>query len=197
MSSREAGLSLTEAVAVAAVIGLGLALALPALADLRGAALTAAGARRLAVTLQSLRWKSVAAASAHGLLFGRDAAGWYWHEVRDGNGNGLRAAEVRSGTDATLSGPHRLETLTAPARLGFPPGGPVAAIPPASGVLDPGDPIRFGASDLVAFSPLGTSSSGSLFVTDGRSRLYAVVLFGRTGRITVRRFDVARARWVS
>jgi len=55
--------------------------------------------------------------------------------------------------------------------------------------------VRFGRSDLVSFSPFGSSSSGTLYVTDGRRGLFAVVLFGPTARLRVWRFRPEERRW--
>jgi hypothetical protein len=99
--------------------------------------------------------------------------------------------------DRTLSGPHRLEDLVEKVRLGFPPGGPFPRIPPEVGTIgDTSDPVQFGVSDLVAFSALGRSSSGTLYVTDGGSQLYAVVLFGPATRARVWRYEPRSRRWI-
>jgi len=156
---------------------------------------TAAAAREFAVLFQALRWKSVSENRNVGLFFEKPANDWLWWVVRDGNGNGLRSAEVRNGTDIKSSGPHRLETAHRGVRLGFPAGQAVPAIPPQRGILATNDPIRFGRSDLISFSPRGRSSSGTLFVTDGRHRLYGVRLYGATTRIRVWRWDDREMRW--
>lgn len=193
---RDRGYSLAELLLVLAVIAVSLAVSLPALARLGSTARTAAAARHLALTLHALRWKSVSLSRGHGLLFEQDAAGWHWHEVQDGNGNGLRTSEVKNGTDRTLSGPHRLGRKHGGIRLGFPPGGAIPRIPPRAGWLAPSsDPIRFGRTDLVAFTPLGTSSSGTVYVTDGRDELYGVLLFGPTARVRVWRYTRERGAW--
>jgi hypothetical protein len=57
------------------------------------------------------------------------------------------------------------------------------------------DPVRFGRSDLVSFTPVGSASSGTLYVTDRRHALFAVVLFGPTARLRVWRFVPAERRW--
>jgi hypothetical protein len=193
---RSPGLGLAEALASLVVVALLAMIVLPASADLRRAGLTAAAARDLAVRFHALRWKSVARHRHHGLFFSREGEAWVWFEVSDGNGNGLRTAEIRDGTDPTLSGPHRLSDRLAPVRMGFPPGGRIPRIPPRRGYVDDlDDPVRFGRSDLVSFSPLGASSSGTLFVTDGRNELYGVVLFGPTARVRVWRYDRRTRQW--
>ena len=138
---------------------------------------------------------------SHGLYFEELAGRWAWREVVDGNGNGLRTAEVRSGTDPTLSGPHRLEHRVAGVRLGFIPGLVVPRIPPRRGSIDSSsDPVRFGRSDLVSFSPLGSASSGTLFVTDDRDELFdeAVRFVVQNGQASTsmiqRRFRVGFSR---
>ena len=55
--------------------------------------------------------------------------------------------------------------------------------------------MRFGRSDLISFGPLGTASGGTLYLTDSRHRLYAVVLYGRTARVRVWRYDTREGRW--
>ena len=156
---------------------------------------TAAAAREFAVLFQALRWKSVNENRNVGLFFEQSAGAWHWFEVGDGNGNGLRSAEVRNGTDVKRSGPHRLETTHRGVRLGFPTGQTVPDIPPRTGVLGGTDPIRFGRSDLISFSPRGRSSSGTLFVTDGRHRLFGVRLYGAATRIRVWRWDDREMQW--
>ncbi len=190
------GFGLTELLVVLAAIALALLVSLPALARLGSGARAAAAARNLALTFHALRWKSVSLNAGHGLLFEQDAAGWRWLEVRDGNGNGLRTAEVRSGTDRTLSGPHRLGDKHPRIALGFPPGGPIPRIPPRPGSLSPSDdPVRFGHTKLVSFTPLGTSSSGTVYLTDGRDELFGVLLFGPTARVRVWRYTRTGGAW--
>ncbi|NIP98513.1 MAG: hypothetical protein GWO24_35935, partial [Akkermansiaceae bacterium] len=45
------------------------------------------------------------------------------------------------------------------------------------------------------FGPLGGSTSGSLFVSDGRGGHAAVVLAGTTGRLRVWSFEPSAQRW--
>src|SRR5258706_3444284 len=151
------------------------AVALPAAAMLRDGGRAAAGARTMATLLSAQRWKSVAGHRVRGLQFRRDASGWTWREVADGNGNGLRTADILRGIDPVLSPDDALGRQVQDVTLGFPPGGPYPEAPPGTQTLGVGDdPVRFGRSTLVSFSPVGSASSGTLYVTDGRRGLFAV-----------------------
>jgi type II secretory pathway pseudopilin PulG len=193
---RHEGFSAIEAVVVVAIVGIALSISVPALSSLRENGRTAAGARVLAMELNRMRWESVAHHRPRGLFFERVSGGWGWSVVEDGNGNGLRTAEIRRGVDRRVSGPHRLEDRVENVRLGFPPGGPFPRIPPRAGVITGvDDPVQFGRSDIVAFSPLGRSSSGTLYVTDGRRGLFGIVLYGPSSRVRVWRYDPEGRQW--
>jgi hypothetical protein len=181
--------------AVVTLVGIVALIAVPQAAALAENGRAAAAARQIATTMQALRWQAVAMNRHHGLLFDRDARGWYWLVVRDGNGNGLRTAEVRGGVDPVLSGPHRPEDQVSGTALGYPGAGSFPDIPPRSGTVGGADPVRFGRSDLVSFSPEGSASSGTVFVTDRRNALYGVVLFGPSCRARVWRYDRRVGRW--
>ncbi|MBZ5640534.1 MAG: hypothetical protein LAO51_17485 [Acidobacteriia bacterium] len=192
----DAGTTLAEILVVVAILAAAAIVAVPAGADLLSSARAEAGAREMATTFSALRFKSVALRRYRGLLFERRGRDWVYFEVEDGNGNGLRTAEVRSGVDRTVSGPHRLEDDVEKATPGVPPGGPFPEVPPGSARVDEtSDPVQFGSSDLVSFSPAGSASSGTLYVTDRRNGLAAVVLYGPTARVRVWRFDPWRRRW--
>jgi len=190
------GYTLAELLAVLAIVAMAVAVALPAAALLRDGGRAAAGARTMATLLSAQRWKSVAGHRVRGLQFRRVGSGWSWREVADGNGNGLRTAEITLGVDPVVSDDATLERLVEHVTLGFPPGGPYPEAPPGTELLAAGDdPVRFGRSDLVSFSPVGAASSGTLYVTDGHRALFAVVMLGPTARLRVWRFNPEARRW--
>ena len=66
----------------------------------------------------------------------------------------------------------------------------VPAIPPDTGFLS-GDPIQFGSSDLLSFSPIGTATAGTFYlagegaqaavrVTPGSARVRLMICRGKT-----------------
>jgi prepilin-type N-terminal cleavage/methylation domain-containing protein len=190
------GYTLAELLAVLAIVAMAVAVTLPAAAMLRDGGRAAAGARTMATILSAQRFKSVTGHRVRGLQFRRIGDTWTWREVADGNGNGLRTAEITRGVDPVLAADDSLGHLVQDVKLGLPPGGPFPEAPPGTDLLNPGDdPVRFGRSDLVSFSPVGSASSGTLYVTDGRAGLFAVVLYGPTARLRVWRFIPRERRW--
>jgi hypothetical protein len=116
----------------------------------------------------------------------------YYSTYQDGNGNGVRSAEIASGVDRRIAGPIRLDAGAADVRVGINPN--VPAPPPDQGVLDPGDPIRFGPSNMLSFSPLGTATPGTFYlagetlqagvrVTAGSSRVRLMICRGQVWRV--------------
>lgn len=190
------GYTLAELLAVLAILAIAVAVTLPAAAEIRDAGRAAAGARRMATLFSAERWKGVTQGRSIGFQFRSTPSGWVWREVADGNGNGLRSAEIARGVDTVVAAETTLEASVPHVTLGFPPGGPFPEAPPGTGLLRAGDdPVRFGRSTIVSFSPVGSATSGTLYVTDGQSGLYAVVLFGPTTRLRVWRWDRRELRW--
>jgi type II secretory pathway pseudopilin PulG len=103
-----------------------------------------------------------------------------WYAVyQDGNNNGIRAVDITTGKDRRISGPFPLTSGAPGVRVGFNPG--VPALPPDSGILT-GDPIRFGTSDTLSFSPLGTATPGTFYLA-GDSAQAAVRVTGGSARV--------------
>ena len=103
----------------------------------------------------------------------------------DGNGNGIRRADVNSGVDKKIRGPWRLSRQFPGVRYGSP-----------SQDLTKGFPgLRIGRSKILSFSPLGQSTSGTLFLSNRFGSIHAIVVLGATGRVRVAKYH--RGRWVS
>ena len=116
-----------------------------------------------------------------------DGGGWTLSTYADGNRNGVRSAEIVAGIDRRVTGPRQLTTGSGDVRVAINPGTP--AIPPDRGPLDPTDPIKFGQSNMLSFSPLGTATPGTFYlagahaqaavrVTPGTSRVRLMVCRG-------------------
>jgi len=62
--------------------------------------------------------------------------------------------------------------------------------------LEPGDdPLRIGNTSLLTFSPVGSATSGTLYVAAHRGPQMAIRVFGATGRVRVLMFDARTRQW--
>jgi prepilin-type N-terminal cleavage/methylation domain-containing protein len=103
-----------------------------------------------------------------------------WYAVyQDGNHNGVLSEDIAAGRDRRIAGPFPLTTGAPDVRVGINPGTP--APPPDSGLLS-GDAIRFGRSDILSFSPVGTATPGTLYLA-GDSAQAAVRVVGGSARV--------------
>ena len=100
----------------------------------------------------------------------------------DGNRNGVLSADIAAGRDRRIAGPRPLDAGLAGVRVGINPG--VPAIPPDSGTLDPADPSRFGRSNMLSFSPMGTATPGTFYLA-GDSAQAAVRVTPESARVRI------------
>ncbi len=192
-----AGFTLLELLTVLAVLGVVLTLGVPALVHATSRLRVNLAASEAAAALQRARLLAVRSNAHVAVRFEATANGPVtWALYADGDGDGVRWRDVQRGTDTTLQAPLPLRRTGASVHLGFPPG------PPPRDPADPdrrlarrGDPIRLGRSDMVSFGPMGASSSGSLYFTDGERSLAAVRIFGHTGKVEVLSYDPTTETW--
>jgi type II secretory pathway pseudopilin PulG len=114
---------------------------------------------------------------------------------RDGDGDGVLNKDIDAGVDRPLGAPRRLANLGRGVGFGFPPGRAPADPSSPGHPLNVSDPIRFNSSDLASFSALGTSTPGSLYLTDGVGRLVAVRVANRAGKVRVLTWVPERRIW--
>jgi hypothetical protein len=151
-------------------------------------------ARHLAATLQRERLEAVRTSRVSGLRFRDDGAGGIVFEpVADGNGNGLRVAELDAGIDWLRGGPVRIGDAFAGVRFAIPDAVPGIDGGPALGAGS--DPVRLGGT-ILAFSPAGGATSGTLYLSSADRRQLAVRVLGATGRVRVYELERAAMRWV-
>jgi type II secretory pathway pseudopilin PulG len=190
-----AGWSLVELLIVLGVSLVAAGFAAAALAPMASGARAEGAARHLAATLQRERVEAVRSGRTSGLRFRDDGTGGIAFElVADGNGNGLRVAELDAGVDRTRGVPARVSDGFAGVRFAI-----VDAVPGIDGgpALAAGsDPIRIGGS-LLAFAPDGGATSGTLYLASADRRQFAVRVLGATGRVRVYEYERAITQWVS
>ena len=126
----------------------------------------------------------------------RDDRVVFYQMYQDGDGDGVLTRDIRAGIDPPLGPLKRMAHLGDKVGFGFPPG---------KAPRDPGnpkrrlnrldDPIRFNRSDLASFGPMGTSTPGSLYLSDRRDHLAVVRLLGLSGRVRTLVYDRKAEEW--
>jgi len=112
----------------------------------------------------------------------------------DGNGNGVLQKDIDKGVDPPLSPLQWIDEHSRDVSLRI---NQVIEEVGGTETLDPGgDPLRIGNTALLAFSPLGSATSGTVYVAARRGPQMAIRVFGATGRVRVLMFDAPTRQWL-
>jgi type II secretory pathway pseudopilin PulG len=140
--------------------------------------------------LQRTRAEAVARGRHVALQFSHRGGNLEFRAFVDRNGNGVSSSDIENGIDTALGAPYDLADFPG-AAFGVIPGVPA----PEGGPLG-SDPVRFGGGRLVSFSPAGTATPGSLYLSGRDGSQYVVRVYGDTGKSHVLRFNRVESRWV-
>lgn len=111
----------------------------------------------------------------------------------DGNGNGVLQRDIDRGIDLPLA---PLEWLDDQARdISLRVNQTITDVAGAATIAPGDDPLRIGNTALLTFSPLGSATSGTLYVAAHRGPQMAIRVFGATGRVRVLMFDAHTRQW--
>jgi type II secretory pathway pseudopilin PulG len=187
----ESGTSLAELVIVLVIASLLVAFAVPTTGATIDAGRASQAASVMASRFRLARLEAVSQSRSIGLVFDQQGGRWTFRVCADGNGNGIRRAEIASGTDACLEGPHDLQAMFPGVQIAVD-----ATIRGPGGEPPSPAPVRFGTSNLASFSALGSCTAGTLFLRSPMGAQYAVRLAGATGRTRVLRYAPTTRTWV-
>jgi hypothetical protein len=140
--------------------------------------------------LREARQLAVTRTAAAALVFDRGGSRWVFSVCHDGNANGIRRADIRSGRDACPNAPVDLAAMFPGVRVEADP-----AIRGPEGDPPSADPVRFGSSNIASCSPSGGCTAGSLYLRSATGARYAVRIAGVTSRLRVLRYDEGGRAW--
>jgi hypothetical protein len=107
----------------------------------------------------------------------------------DGNGNGVRTADIGRTVDRPISVPERLGDKFPGIRFGL-----LEGVTDLDDGLESREGVRLGASGFLTLSPDGSATAGTLYI-HGRRHQSAVRVLGATGRTRLFQFNSGTRTW--
>jgi Type II transport protein GspH len=170
---------------VLVVIGLLTTMTIPLLLTSVAHARGLAAARYLSARMALARANAVRRSAVIALRFEPTARGIAFSVVQDGNGNGVRTADIQASIDRVIEGPFLISDLFPGVVIGLVPQAPAP------------EAVQLGGTSILSFTPSGTATSGSIYLRDKGGTQWAVRVLGATARTRVLRFQAATRQWVN
>lgn len=190
MVAGDTGASLLEMLVTVALLATVTATGAPAVIHARDAQDGRQAATYLVGQFRLARQQAVLAGRHIGFVFDRSGEAWVFRRCEDQDGDGLLRLDLAAGIDTCEGEARSIDAWYPRTTIDR-----ASTVPDLSGQMT-GAAVAFGASGIASFSPLGSSSSGSVTVMTRGGRHYAVRVAGVTGRIRVVRFSVETRRWI-
>jgi Tfp pilus assembly protein FimT len=189
MGSR--GYSLVEALVGIGILCLVAGMTVPSVLAARDDVRARSAADHVAALLQTTRMEALKRHANVALRFEAEGDDVRYAMYVDGNRNGVRTVDIDDGTDRRIREPERVEQHCP---------GVVFAIDGNARTVDGDDAsgasaIQLGRSRMVSFSPLGTSSTGTVYLLGRGHRQFAVRVLGATGRVRTLEYNFGTGSW--
>ena len=190
MPKRETGATLVDLVIVLLAVGVLAAVSAPLAASVVDTSRARHAAAFMGSRFRLARQQAVGLGANVGVVFEQTDDRWSVRVCRDGTGNGIRRADIQSGADPCFDGPYDIGQLFPTVSISVDP-----TLRGPGGEAGSPDPVRFGTADIASFSPLGSSTAGSLFLQSRLGTQYVVRVGGVTGRIRMLWYEPATRGW--
>ena len=193
MAASDRGLALAEVVVAAGLSLVLAAVAVPVVGGTLDREHVIVGTQHLAAQFQRARLESLKRGAAVAVKFAQLDGRTAIQLFVDGNGNGVLQRDIDRRLDPALT---PVEWLDGHARgVALRINQPIVDVGTGSVMATGDDPLRIGNSSLVSFSPLGGSTSGTLYLAAQRGPQMAIRIYGATGRVRVVMFDARARQW--
>jgi len=192
-SARQGGAAFIDIIVSISLCVLVASIAVPVIGGTLERERTIIGARYLAGQLQRARLDSLRRARSVAVRLQVIGDRTEMRLFADANGNGVRQSDIDHGIDLPLTPPEWLDDRARDVSLRI--NQDITDVAGASNLAPGDDPLRIGHTSILAFSPLGSATGGTLYVAAHRGPQMAIRVFGATGRVRVLMFDARTAQW--
>lgn len=196
MRAPSRGASLAELAAVLAILGLVVAMSVPALSEILAEESLGTAAREVAGILSTARARAVFQGAEVGVKWVANAGDLVLSVYQDGNGDGVTTADIKKGVDKLVAGPYWLGSRYPGVTFSFVPG-MNGADPGGAPIGDLSDPVRFGKSNICSFSPVGHASPGTVYLSNRKNRQAAVRVSPANAKVQIWTWHGKKLKWIA
>ena len=196
MRSIQRGASLLELLAVLAILGVVVLLGIPALSEILAEDGLSTAAREVSAILHAARARAVFQGAEVGVKWISNAGDLVLSVYQDGNGDGVRTADIKKGIDRLVAGPYWLGARYPGIDFSFVPG-MNGTDPSGDPIGNLADPIRFGKSNICSFSPVGHASPGTVYLSNRKKRQAAVRVTPANAKIQIWTWHGKKMKWIA
>lgn len=189
----DCGATLAETLIATGIVVVAVGISLPLVTTGRHEQRVMNAARHVGGQIVLARAGAARRGTAVGIRFIGNGHGVSFRSYVDGNGNGVRTVDIESGIDTPVGAETRLRDRFAGVRFELSPAAPAVGDSTPAG--DGADPVNLGASDILSLTPLGTATSGTLYLRSREGHQAAVRVLGATARVQILQFDFQAGRW--
>ena len=168
-------------------------LSMPMLTVARHQQQVASAARYLGGRIMLARADAARSGATVGLQFVNRDGQVVFRPYRDGDEDGVRTADIGSGVDRPVGEEIAIGDLFEGVRFSLSAAVPEVGSTAAAG--DGADPVRLGVADILSVTPLGTATSGTLYLRSREGHQVALRVLGATGRVQHHTYDFQTGRW--
>jgi Tfp pilus assembly protein FimT len=192
-AARERGLTAAETVVVLALTAALLLVGIPYLDEARRGAALRSVAQQVNGLMVRSRTHAIMRQQTTAVVF-EPSPSWRCYVAADGDGDGVRRDDLSAGRDRIVGEVVRLRCR--PGGLGILTDERIPN-PSGTGWLrgNMNDPVRAGRGDIISFTPTGTATPGSVYMTDHRSQMRVLRIYGATGRVRCMVWKVGWPQW--
>ncbi len=189
----EHGGTLVEAAVAAGIVVVAVGISVPLLTAGRQERRVIDAARFINGRIMLARSSAARRGAAVGIRFTAVAGRIVFRSYVDTNGNGVQTSDIDGGVDLPVDGETLLGDHFSGVRFELSPAAPAVGAATPAGVG--ADPIHLGAGDILTVTPLGTATSGTLYLRGREGHQAAVRILGATARVQVLQFDFGAGEW--